>query len=230
MERGPGCELAQFLNAWRRHQSAAVGTAAARIGLCRKLERVKNPYLDGATDRTEYWPPSLAALDELAALPPGANPDDDAGKCLAGDLAGVASARRVATPAERNRPARTRFSGGAVADRTALAVVPRPDLRPFLADNPLAESCTGGSDGLRSRGCMIPRAARAFADLPQRRRAERSRRDAYQAPGARRLSPEQEEALRRAALGRSLRDLAAEFGVSHESVRAALRVGAAAAA
>ena len=70
---------------------------------------------------------------------------------------------------------------------------------------------------------MIPKAALAFADLPERRRAGRSRRDAYQAPRARKLSPEQEVALRCLAPGRSLRDLATEFGVSHETVRAVLR-------
>ena len=70
---------------------------------------------------------------------------------------------------------------------------------------------------------MIPEAALAFAELPDRRPVGRSRRDAYQAPRARRLSPERETELRRVAPGRALRDLAAEFGVSHETVRAARR-------
>ena len=65
----------------------------------------------------------------------------------------------------------------------------------------------------------------AFADLPERRSAGRSRRDAYQDPRPRKLTPERESELRRVAPGRSLRDLAAKFGVSHETVRAALRVG-----
>ena len=63
----------------------------------------------------------------------------------------------------------------------------------------------------------------AFAELPDRRRVGRSRRDGYQAPRARKLSPDQEAALRRVAPGRSLRALAADFGVSHETVRAVLR-------
>ena len=70
---------------------------------------------------------------------------------------------------------------------------------------------------------MIPTAALAFAELPERGRAGRSRRDAYQDPRPRRLPPEQEARLRRMATGRTLRDLAAEFGVSHETVRAVLR-------
>ena len=66
----------------------------------------------------------------------------------------------------------------------------------------------------------------AFAELPERRRAGRSRRHDYQAPRARKLSPEREAELHRLAPGRSLRDLAAAFGVSHETVRAALRATA----
>ena len=70
---------------------------------------------------------------------------------------------------------------------------------------------------------MIPAAAMAFAELPERRPTGRSRRDGCHAPRTRKLSPEQEAALRRSAPGRSLRDLAAEFRVSHETVRAVLR-------
>ena len=74
---------------------------------------------------------------------------------------------------------------------------------------------------------MIPKAAVAFAALPDRRRVGRSPRDAYLAPRARKLAPDQKAALRRSAPGRSLRDLAAHFGVSHETVRRALRLGSA---
>ena len=61
-----------------------------------------------------------------------------------------------------------------------------------------------------------------FADLPERRPAGRSRRDAYQDPRPRKLTSEREVDLRRATPGRSLRDLGAAFGVSHETVRAVL--------
>jgi len=66
-------------------------------------------------------------------------------------------------------------------------------------------------------------AAMAFAKLPQRRPAGRSRRDAYHAPRARKLSPDQEAAVRADAGRRSLRELAAAFEVSDETVRAVLR-------
>ena len=57
----------------------------------------------------------------------------------------------------------------------------------------------------------------------RRRRAGRSRRDAYHGPRTRKLSPDQDAALRRSAPGRSLRTLDADFGASHETVRAVLR-------
>ena len=72
---------------------------------------------------------------------------------------------------------------------------------------------------------MIPAAALAFAELSERRRAARSRRDAYQDPRPRKLEPGRERELRRAAPGRSLRELAADFGVSHETVRAVVHRG-----
>ena len=51
----------------------------------------------------------------------------------------------------------------------------------------------------------------------------RSQRASYHTPRGRRLSPEQESTIRATAGNRSLRDLAAEFGISHETVRAVLR-------
>ena len=62
-----------------------------------------------------------------------------------------------------------------------------------------------------------------FAQPPPRRRAGQTRRDAYQTPRRRKLSPEQETAIRVKADTCSLRDLAGEFGVSRETVRTVLR-------
>ena len=69
---------------------------------------------------------------------------------------------------------------------------------------------------------MIPDGAMAFAEPPERRKPGGGRRDAYQTPRPRKLSPEHEAAIRAEAGNRSLRELAAEFGVSHETVRAVL--------
>ena len=70
---------------------------------------------------------------------------------------------------------------------------------------------------------MMPRDALVFAEAPVRRRTGRSRRDACQLPRRRKLTLAQEEKIRAEAADRSLRELTAECGVSHETVRAVLR-------
>ena len=79
------------------------------------------------------------------------------------------------------------------------------------------------SDGGRFRGCILPADALVVALPAARRRVGKSRRDAYHEPRWRKLSHEQAAAIRRTPGNRSLRELAAEFGVSHETVRAVLR-------
>jgi DNA-binding CsgD family transcriptional regulator len=62
-----------------------------------------------------------------------------------------------------------------------------------------------------------------IAEAPPRRVSGRSKRASCRVPRRRKLSPEQEAAIRASAGHRTLRELAAEFGVSHETVRAVLR-------
>ena len=158
----PANHQARLLAAWRHDQSAAVDTVAARLRLNHRLDRLKDLYLDGDLDRATYQARRATVSDELAALPAGGNPEDDAGRRLSGFLADVGSAWRVASPAERNKLARELFGTVVVRNRTAVAVVPRPDLRPFfalLAVNPEPGSCNGGSDGIRTRDLSLDRAA-----------------------------------------------------------------------
>ncbi len=128
----PATDQARLLNAWRRSQSRAVDTAAERIRIRRKLDRLRELYLEGDIDKSPYQNQKTALASELAALPPEGDPDGDAGKRLAGFLADVASAWRVATPDERNRLARQLFAEAIIDNKTAVAVVPRPDVRPFF--------------------------------------------------------------------------------------------------
>ena len=58
---------------------------------------------------------------------------------------------------------------------------------------------------------------------PPRRVAGRSGRAAYRTPRQRKLSPEQQAIIRSEAGNCTLRELAAEFGVSHETIRTVLR-------
>jgi hypothetical protein len=62
-----------------------------------------------------------------------------------------------------------------------------------------------------------------IAEAPPRRVGGRSGRAPYHPPRPRKLSPEQEAAIHANAGNRTLRELAAEFEVSHETVRAILR-------
>ena len=62
-----------------------------------------------------------------------------------------------------------------------------------------------------------------FAEVPPRRVSGDSRRAAYRSPRQRKLTVEQEIAIRAVAATKSLRSLAADFGVSHATVRAVLR-------
>jgi hypothetical protein len=112
--------------------------------------------------------------------------------------------------------ARLVFQSVEIADDRVTAITPQADFAPFFvlaleAENveaapDVAETAsmavaanerqtsvlTGGSDGGRFRGCILPPGAVVFASIPARRRAGPSRRDAYQQPRERRLSAEQE--------------------------------------
>jgi hypothetical protein len=58
-----------------------------------------------------------------------------------------------------------------------------------------------------------------IAEAPPRRLSGRSQRASYQTPRQRKLSHEQESTIRGLALTKSRRELAADFGVNHETVR-----------
>jgi DNA-binding NarL/FixJ family response regulator len=86
----------------------------------------------------------------------------------------------------------------------------------------------GGSDGDRSRANTLPALLRAdplwLRSIPQRRRVGASKRDATCTPRRHKLDPAY--LLLIASLksqGRTLREIAAEVGVSHETVRTVLR-------
>lgn len=133
--------------------------------------------------------------------------------------------------------ARLLFQSVEIANDRVVVAVAQPDFAPFFAlletdevtgqpkvapPDRLVSTLAGGSDGLRSRRCILPAGAIVIASAPERRSAGRSGRDSYQVPRTRKLSAEAVRTIVRSAGNRTLRDLATDFGVSHETIRAVL--------
>ena len=130
----------------------------------------------------------------------------------------------VAAAAERDKIARQLFGTVVVTNRTAVAVMPRPDLRPYFAVNPLVESCKGGSDGGRGRVLELFTPRRVVVPDLRPRQCRHLCGTGYRySLRARKLTAVEEATIRALAATRNLRSLAAEFGVSHETVRAICR-------
>ena len=121
-----------------------------------------------------------------------------------------------------------------------MAVVPQPDFAPFCVDRAPTEGVgndntpgeSGGVDreieeveatGVGPSLAPLPSGAIVIAEPPERRSVGRSCRSSYQRPRSRRLSPSEREAVCALAPNRSLREVAADFGVSHETIRSILR-------
>lgn len=221
-------ERERLLTAWRHHRGRDVAAAGSRARLERKLARLKELYLEGDLDKAAYLEKKAAIARELAILPVEGTADAaEAGERLAGFLADVSRAWAIADQAERNRIARQLFNSVVVTNRTAVAIVPRPDLGPFfitVAVNQSEKVCTGGSDGDRSHRCILPAGALIIAEPPERPRVGRSQRDASRDPRPRKLDADHLHVIEYlASQGLTLRQIAAEIGVSHETVRVALR-------
>jgi hypothetical protein len=73
----------------------------------------------------------------------------------------------------------------------------------------------------------MPQGAVVIADAPTRRQVGVSGRSPYSQPRRRCLSPAERAAVRTLAGNHPLREVAAEFGVSHETVRKVLHEQAA---
>ena len=80
----------------------------------------------------------------------------------------------------------------------------------------------GGSDGDRSRANPLPQGAVIIGHAPARRQVGISARSPYNQPRPRRLTLSERAAVLVAAPNRTLRELAADFGVSHETIRSVL--------
>ncbi len=129
----PPSDQHRLYAAWRHSQSSSVDIVAERLRLTRKLERLKRLYIEGDLEEGDFREQKAATITALAALPhEQGNPDETTGRRLVGYLADLSSAWGVATPTERNKIARQLFVEVIVENRTAVAPVPRPEMRPFF--------------------------------------------------------------------------------------------------
>lgn len=117
--------------------------------------------------------------------------------------------------------ARQLFSKADVANKTVVARVPRPEDRPYFAQL-FGEKKTNRR---KRRGSVtplryLPPGAIIIAEPQDRTSVGESGRSTYQQPRSFKLSPEQVGVIQRTH-GRTLRDLATDYGVSHETIRAA---------
>ncbi len=152
----PESRRKRLVAAWVKQQGERGNPPAERDRVRRKLDRLRDAYLDGDLEKGEYQQRKAALTAELAALPKEAEPSAAVAGRLAAYLADLAAAWRDATPEERNRIARQLFAEAVVENRTVVAVKPRPDLLPFFRT---VKWCVGGSDGIRTRDLSLDRAA-----------------------------------------------------------------------
>ena len=122
----PASRRSRLVAAWVREQGRRAAPAAERDGVRRKLERLRDAYLDGDLEKGEYQQRKAVLAAQLAALPSGAEPIRAVADRLAAYLADIAAAWGDATPEERNRLARQLFAEAVVDNRTVVAVRPRP--------------------------------------------------------------------------------------------------------
>lgn len=202
---------------------AAVRSASADVApdatvrrkrLERQLTRLKTLYLEGDVDREEYTARRAAIRGELETLP--VSHYEPAGEAqvrtMAAWLSMLGESWDAATAAERREIVRTLFGAVYVANRTAVAYAPRPDLERFLL--PVLGVSTAH---LRKRRGSLTH-LRAVPDGTITVIAASPRGGRYAAPRHRKLTPNDIAVIRLSA-NRSLRDLAAEFCVSHELIR-----------
>lgn len=128
----PSAQQDRLVAAWRARQHRNASAEAERARIKRKLDRLREAYLDGELDKAEFQTRKAALTSELATLPAAAAPEAATGRRLASFLADVASAWKMASPSERNKLARAVFADVLIENRTAVAVLPRPELAPFF--------------------------------------------------------------------------------------------------
>jgi site-specific DNA recombinase len=223
----PAAERDRLVREWQATRRTTSDSAAARHRFQGKLDRLKTLFVEGDVDLREYQRQRAELQAQLAALPEDDRLDQATGRRLADLLADVAGAWQLATPAERNKLARQLFNGVVIENKTTVAVVPRPDLHPFVA----AAACQADPEmtfrrkrrGLDERLRQLPPGSVLIFDPSMGDGATIVSQPARLTSPVRKLSPETERQIVALAARKSLRSLAADFGVSHETIRSIIK-------
>lgn len=190
------------LATYRANRSANVDHTAQRLIVERKLERLRDLYLDGDLGKAEYHRRRDGLLAEKADLPAIVTMDDERIAEVWHQITSLAQEFPFGTAVEQHDICRALFDRVAVDRNRAVEVYPRPEILPFFR--------CGGSDGLPSDDNGITSVAILLSLPPKtaKRRASSS-------------LTEGQIAWVWTQSHRSLRDLATELGVSYETVRQA---------
>lgn len=223
----PEEQRAWLIEAWKdaqeRRATNHTNTARERQRLEAKAERVKLLFIEGEIDEAEYRRQRGDVAAQLADLPAADLPLDDAvARRLGQLLADLSAAWTLATPIERNAIAREMFTDVVVENRTAVAVKPRPELAPFFAS--IASQQDASITLKRKRRDSYPRQRYGdgyiiIAAAPDVARVGQSGRAKPISTRAVIDQPRRERIRELAGRGWSLRAIATEVGISHESVR-----------
>jgi hypothetical protein len=122
----------ELIEYWRDRQEQAGDISVARKRIEQRLSRLRKLYLEGDVTKDEYQRRRAELQAQLALLPLDEVPTATAGKRYADFLASLANAWHMSTPEERNRLARELFDAVQIENKTAVAVMPRPEMRPFF--------------------------------------------------------------------------------------------------
>ena len=138
--------------------TAVVDVARERHRLERQLDNLRTLFELGDVDKTEFLERRVRLRRELDGLRPA--PDRDGALARAAEFLGnLPAAWQAAEEAQRNALARLLFHEVRIKDDWVVAVGPQPSFAPFFELDCQARRLSSGSDGIRTRGLSLDRAA-----------------------------------------------------------------------
>ncbi len=202
-----------LLAAQAQSRAAGEDVAAQRQRLETQLANARTLFELGDIAKADYLQRRERIQRELERL----KCEDELGAALeraAAFLADLPAAWAAANQEQRNALARLLFEEVRIKDEWVAAMRPQPTFAPFFALDCQARRLSGGSDGEQSREYKLPVAFFAV-DIPVI-----TLRPPQHLP---QIDPALWPEIAERARYESLRDLAAKYGVSHETIRAVVR-------